>query len=321
MDPLAVPKLSDGLALNYADATISLLRAKYNGARVAREVSQIAQVGFAAATGAAAAFNYGTHTIAWLGIGTAVVPELQRIIDAKGRAQVYQDAVRLIEEAEIEYLSFNQEPTNALTQNGVTLLQRTTASIHLVEKTLTGSLPTIEDLRKATEPMSSVGARRTGAGSIPANNTPADPAAGRGAAAREEARMARVQAALLRVPRESEAVSRAEIERMAKQRADQRFAEMETQRLGLPSTEQFGEKLAAVDAAIPADKKEAVYRAVFKNAKVDLSVPELARLKNVGFNFITLNEVYARFPGKQVQINHDITKLQSRPAEPPLPEL
>ena len=178
VDPLAKPQLSDTLALNYADAAATLLRAKYQGARIARQTSDITQLGLAAATGASAAFGYPARTIAWLGVGSVVVPELQRIIDAKGRAQAYQDAVRLIEEAELEFLSFNQDPSEEyLTQNGVTLLQRVTATIHLVEKTLTGQLPSIEDLNKATEPMSARGALRTAPGATPLNNIPANPAA------------------------------------------------------------------------------------------------------------------------------------------------
>lgn len=169
------PQLSDIHALNFASSVASILRSKYTGARITREVSSTAQIGLAAFGGAgASAFSLGTSTIAALGLGSAGIPELQRIFGAKDRAQVYQDAVRLIEEAQIEYLALNQRPTTTLTQNGVTLYQRVTASLHVVEKTLAGNLPSVEDMQKATERMSETGATRTAAGNTPSNLIPAN---------------------------------------------------------------------------------------------------------------------------------------------------
>jgi hypothetical protein len=174
-DPTAIPPLSDVLALNYASSVASILRCKFTGARIAREVSSTAQVALAALAGAGAAFNWSATTITALGLGSAGIPELQKIFDAKGRAQVYQDAVRLIEEAEIEYLALNQRPLpNVLTQNGVTLFQRVSASIHVVEKTLAGNLPSVQEMQKATEPMSKAGAVPTFAGDPAFNNLPAN---------------------------------------------------------------------------------------------------------------------------------------------------
>ena len=173
-DPTAIPPLSDVLALNYASSVASILRCKFTGARIAREVSSTAQVALAALAGAGAAFNWSATTITALGLGSAGIPELQKIFDAKGRAQVYQDAVRLIEEAEIEYLALNQRPLpNVLTQNGVTLFQRVTATIHVVEKTLAGNLPSVQEMQKATEPMSKEGALPTTAGEPAFNTLPA----------------------------------------------------------------------------------------------------------------------------------------------------
>jgi len=168
-------KLSDALALNYASSVAALLRAKYTGARITREISTTAQLGLAAAAAYGAAFNYSKSTLAVLGLASAGVPELQRIFGAKERAQTYQDAIRLIEEAQIEYLALNQQPSaDVLTQNGVTLLQRVTASIHVVEKTLAGNLPTVEDMQKATEQMSRNGAKPTSPGDPVFNNRPAN---------------------------------------------------------------------------------------------------------------------------------------------------
>jgi hypothetical protein len=174
-DPQVAPKLSDAVAINYADSAARLLRAKFTGARIADETGRTTQVILAGLAGATAAFDFGSSTVAALGLSSAAIPELQRIFNAKGRTQAYQDAVRLIEEAEIEYLSFNQNPSDiVLTQNGITLFQRTTATIHVVEKTLTGALPTVEDMQKATEPMSTTGAMKTRAGAPAVNNIPAN---------------------------------------------------------------------------------------------------------------------------------------------------
>jgi len=169
------PQLTDVVALNYASSVVTILRAKYTGARITREVSSTAQLGLAAAAAYGAAFNYSKSTLAVLGLASAGIPELQRLFGAKERAQMYQDAIRLIEEAEIEYLALNQKPSGTfLTQNGVTLLQRVTASIHLVEKTLAGNLPSAADMQKATERMSETGAKKTAAGATPSNVVRAD---------------------------------------------------------------------------------------------------------------------------------------------------
>jgi len=174
IDPTAPPKLSDGLALNYASSVANALRAKFNGTRIANEVAATVQVTLAALAGAGAAFDFGASTVAALGLSSAGIPQFQRIFMTQGRIDAYQDAVRLIEEAEIEYLAFNQYPSGTvLTQNGVTLFQRVTASIHLVEKTLGGRIPTLADTEKATEPMTQAGAVQTAPGVTPANNIPA----------------------------------------------------------------------------------------------------------------------------------------------------
>lgn len=164
------PVLTDVVALNYASSVVAILRAKYTGARITREISSTAQLGLAAAAAYGAAFNYTRSTLAVLGLASAGIPELQRLFGAKERAQTYQDAIRLIEEAEVEYLALNQRPSPVvLTQNGVTLFQRVTASIHVVEKALAGNLPSVADMQKATERMSETGATRTPAGATPSN--------------------------------------------------------------------------------------------------------------------------------------------------------
>lgn len=172
---LETPVLNDQLALLYASNVATILRSRFTGARITREISSSLQVILAGLAGAGAALNFGETTLAVLGLGSAAIPEFQGIFNAKGRAECYQDAVRLIEEAQIDYLAHNQQPSSKyLTQNGVTLFQRVTASIHVVEKTLASHLPSVEDMQKATERMSEDGATRTPAGTKPFNLVPAN---------------------------------------------------------------------------------------------------------------------------------------------------
>jgi hypothetical protein len=167
--------LNDQLALLYASNVATVLRCRFTGARITREISSSLQVILAGLAGAGAAFNFGESTLAVLGLGSAAIPEFQGIFNAKGRAECYQDAVRLIEEAQIDYLAHNQRPSpDYLTQNGVTLFQRVTSSIHVVEKTLAGHLPSVQDMQKATEPMSGDGAKKTSAGAKAFNLIPAN---------------------------------------------------------------------------------------------------------------------------------------------------
>jgi hypothetical protein len=248
IDPTQVPDLSDALALNYASSVATILRCKFNGARIAREVSSTAQVALAALGGAAAAFNYSAKTVTALSLGSAGIPELQRIFDAKGRAQVYQDAVRLIEQAEIEYLALNQKPSNkVLTQNGVTLFQRVTSSIHVVEKTLAGTLPSVEDMQKATERMSTKGATPTKAGTPALNNIAANQ---------------RVEAAVSEPVREPQTISTAEFEALKAKMAI------------LEAEKEFVANIKKVERApnLTAEQKKQVYLDVLTNAGLEKNV-------------------------------------------------
>lgn len=128
------------------------------------------QIGMAGTAGAAGPFGLGAEALAALGLGSAAIPELQRIFNASGRSQVYQEAVRLIEEALVDYYAHNPTPKDTeLTPNGVTLIQRVSASIHVVEKTLVGQLPTVQEMAQATERMTASGAVPHRAGDEPPN--------------------------------------------------------------------------------------------------------------------------------------------------------
>jgi hypothetical protein len=237
---LETPVLSDQLALLYASNVATILRSRFTGARITREISSSLQVILAGLAGAGAALNFGETTLAVLGLGSAAIPEFQGIFNAKGRAECYQDAVRLIEEAQIEYLAHNQQPRpDVLTQNGVTVFQRVTASIHVVEKTLAGHLPSVEDMQKATERMSKKGATPTAPGAA-LNNLTANP---------------RVQAAADREVAEVETVSREKYNAV--------IAQLNSERERRGSTIAFVAAVRQLDRD-PAlqEKKKALYSAI-----------------------------------------------------------
>jgi hypothetical protein len=156
---------SDQQALAFSSNVAKIFRAKCAGSRVTREVSGSTQVAMAGLAGTSAAFNFSKSGLAVLGLGSSLIPSFQNIFNAKGRAESYADAVRLIETAQNDYLAHNQKPSkDELTQNGVTLIQRTQATIHILEKTLASRLPSIIELQQATEAMSKKGATKTPAG-------------------------------------------------------------------------------------------------------------------------------------------------------------
>jgi len=259
INPSEPPKLSDGLALNYASSVASILRAKFNGARITNEVANTVQVTLAALAGAGAAFDFGASAVTALGLSSAGIPQLQRIFMAQGRIDAYQDAVRLIEEAEIEYLAFNQYPSGTvLTQNGVTLFQRVTATIHLVEKTLGGRIPSLADTEKATEPMTQAGAVQTAPGLMPANNIPAN---GPPAAVR------------LRSPRAPETVSTEEFKKLQLQ-----LQNVKQHRIQIIT---FVDGLEKLDSSLSAEQKRATFSKIIADANLTGKVePDANSLNN-----------------------------------------
>lgn len=164
-------QLSDQKALIFSDNVASAFRTKAGTSRYIREASSSTQVTLAALAGASPTLNLSKSALAGLGFGSALIPDFQGIFNAKGRAEAYTDAVRLIETAQNEFLAYNQNPSaTELTQNGVTLIQRTQASIHVVESTLAGRIPSVVDMKQATEKMSKDGAKETMAGESEAVN-------------------------------------------------------------------------------------------------------------------------------------------------------
>jgi len=136
--------------VNYTDHVKSILRTKFTNARFARYTSATAQVGLAAASGIAAAFSAGTTVIASLAFGSAAVPQIGEIFNAKGRAGIYQDAVSKIEDAESAYYVLHPTPpTDTYTADADVLYKNVTGNIHTVEKMILGELPDLKAVEDA----------------------------------------------------------------------------------------------------------------------------------------------------------------------------
>jgi hypothetical protein len=144
--------VADVDVINYTDHVKTILRGKFTKARFARYTSATTQVFLAAASGAAAAFSAGATVVTALALGSAAVPQLGDIFNAKARAGVYQDAVSKIEDAESAYYSkHSKPPSDAYTPDADTLYKNVTANIHVVEKTLLGELPSLQAVQQAND--------------------------------------------------------------------------------------------------------------------------------------------------------------------------
>lgn len=157
---MEAPRVSDGLAVNYANSIQVIMRCNSTRSRIVREVSATAQVGLAAFSGIGAAFSYGTTTLTALGLGSASIPELQKIFNAKGRAEIYNQAADMIRDGLLDYYSHDTNPSSTeLTPNGLTLVKKVASAISLVDTTLVGQLPSQKQMLQAVEEMSPSGTK------------------------------------------------------------------------------------------------------------------------------------------------------------------
>ncbi len=170
-DPMVAPAVSDGLAINYANSMEIIMRANATRSRITREVSSTAQVALAAFGGVGAAFNYSATTLAALGMSSAGIPELQKLFNAKGRAEAYNQAAEMIKDGVWEYYSLNPSPSSTdFTPNGLTLVKRVSSAISLVDTALVGQLPSRKQMLQAVEEMSPEGTVRQQRHAHPVNS-------------------------------------------------------------------------------------------------------------------------------------------------------
>lgn len=167
---MEAPRVSDGLAVNYANSIQVIMRCNSSRSRIVREVSATAQVGLAAFSGIGAAFNYSTTTLTALGLSSAAIPELQKIFNAKGRAEIYNQAADMIRDGMLDYYSHDTNPSSrVLTPNGLTLVKKVASAISLVDTTLVGQLPSQKQMLQAVEEMSPSGTKVQNPKALPVN--------------------------------------------------------------------------------------------------------------------------------------------------------
>lgn len=171
MDPMVAPAVSDGLAVNYANSMQIIMRSNATGSRITREVSSTVQIALAAFGGVGAAFNYSATTLAILGLGSAGIPEMQKVFNAKGRGEAYTQAADMIQDAVFDYYAHNPAPSSTdFTPNGLTLVKNVSAAVSLVENTLIGQLPSQRQMLQAVEGMTPEGTSRQNPRREPVNS-------------------------------------------------------------------------------------------------------------------------------------------------------
>jgi hypothetical protein len=150
-NPLTPYQVTDLDVLNYAEQVKTILRAKFTSARFARYASGTAQVLLGGAAGVAAAFSAGTAVVAGLAFGSAAMPQLGGIFNAKARAETYQEGVQMIEQSEVDFLAaqHGQASSTELTSDGAVFYRQVTATVHVVEKAIAGQLPTLKEMQDA----------------------------------------------------------------------------------------------------------------------------------------------------------------------------
>lgn len=152
---------SDLLALIYADYVARLLEGRSTGARITRELSDSSLAVGGALLAAKETLEISAEAVAHMGVGIVIVQQLQKIFNAGGRSEAFADAAYLIRQAQNEYRQFNPNPSpTTMTENGAILVSRVDGAVYAAQKTLTGRLPALLDLKQATQPMTKKGAER-----------------------------------------------------------------------------------------------------------------------------------------------------------------
>lgn len=150
--------ISDEDALGFADDVSLILRKRMNSARRVRLLSSSLQVLTAAAAGSLGIIAHSDiETIAALGAVSAIIPELQSIIQADVRSRAYGDGYDLIQDAIARYNQGRMSKggngeisTDKLSEEGSNLMREVAASIKAVDKVLQSTIPSVEVMKAAT---------------------------------------------------------------------------------------------------------------------------------------------------------------------------
>lgn len=150
-------KVSDCDVVEFTREVKTMLRERYNNARLARTFGGFVQVVTSAVSGMLTGINGGSAvTAATILSGTSsVIPEVSSVIEAKDRGEAYADGLKSVETAEGVYLKSIADggggkiSTEKLTPAAATLYDTVLAAIHVVEARLAALLPSTEELKKA----------------------------------------------------------------------------------------------------------------------------------------------------------------------------
>jgi hypothetical protein len=167
-DPFASYTIADIDVVNYADHVKAIFESKFTGSRFTGYFFSSAQSALAALSGIASLAATGGAASPALAFASAFTPDVAKLFNANGRTGAYQDAMAKIQQGEVDYLkarvaaenptpddkadpalSARIVPESELTNAGVTLYGVVTGNISVVEKFMSGQLPTLDEMKQA----------------------------------------------------------------------------------------------------------------------------------------------------------------------------
>lgn len=158
-------KVCDADVIGFSSDIQKALRRRMDRARRVRLGSGSTQVLFAATGATLGLVIKDLTTAASLAAISAVIPEFQRIFQAKERSEAYECGLELIRDADVRYYQKITEkgyvetiPVDKLTKDGAALLSEIAACLKLVDKAILQTIPSIEDLQAATGRLEELGA-------------------------------------------------------------------------------------------------------------------------------------------------------------------
>jgi hypothetical protein len=149
---IVLPKDKDVLIV--VNDLTNVLRGRLNLAMGARHISSFAQVATAAAAAVFTTLRPEERIlITILAASSALMPQLQSVFDAKGRAEAYKQGVEMLDKALGAYVKAvqgkNIDPASTLTREGTLLFEAAVAAIEVVEKLTVAQLPTPDQIKAA----------------------------------------------------------------------------------------------------------------------------------------------------------------------------
>ena len=169
-DPRLEYQITDVDVLNFTDAVKRQLSARSRNSAGIRYTSATAQATLSGLAGAAKTIGWGTATASGYGLAATYVFGLSSIFDSKGRAQAYEQAFTAVEKSEANFYfhrtGMKFVPSDGgkwgveggkdtsgipsskyLSTDGETLFYRVTKTLGVLNDTLAGKIPNLQDLK------------------------------------------------------------------------------------------------------------------------------------------------------------------------------